>query len=126
MARVTSKVPKLKQVIVLRKDLNMSIGKACAQSAHASCAAVFQDTKDLNAWIHQGSKKVVLECKDEEELLSLVKQAQEAGLNFSLITDAGKTEFNNISTNTCIAIGPNKVEDIDKITKNLNLYKINA
>ena len=44
-----------------------------------------------------------------------------AGLNRSLIQDAGLTEFKGIPTLTCCAIGPNESEKIDLITGSLQL-----
>tara|TARA_Y100000310_G_C20530244_1_gene738066 strand:- start:128 stop:259 length:132 start_codon:yes stop_codon:yes gene_type:complete len=35
-----------------------------------------------------------------------------------MITDAGNTEFGGIPTNTAVAVGPAKSDEIDKITKN--------
>lgn len=42
--------------------------------------------------------------------------------NVFFITDVGRTEFNGVPTITALAIGPNKSEDIDKITGHLKLY----
>jgi len=38
-----------------------------------------------------------------------------------VIVDSGLTEFHGVKTKTCLAIGPNKKEDIDKITGSLKL-----
>jgi PTH2 family peptidyl-tRNA hydrolase len=72
-------------------------------------------------WLNGKFTKIAVSCKDEEELLSLYKQAKESNIPCSLITDAGLTEFKGVPTNTCIAIGPYWSEDIDKITKHLPL-----
>lgn len=123
----------IKQVIVMRKDLNMRKGKIAAQAAHASMAAIFnqayvKDGKleleysgDVKTWFEDKFTKICLGCNSEIELIRLYKKAKELGLNAALITDAGLTEFHGIPTNTCIAIGPNNSDDINKVTGNLKL-----
>ena len=54
----------------------------------------------------------------EEELLELFKKAKGLKLKAHIITDAGRTEFNGVPTKTALAIGPNKANEIDKITGN--------
>jgi PTH2 family peptidyl-tRNA hydrolase len=65
---------------------------------------------------------VCLQVDTEEQLMKVYDDAKEAGLTVHLITDSGVTEFSGEPTNTCLAIGPNKSEDIDKITGKLQLY----
>lgn len=137
-----------KQVIVMRKDLNMRKGKMVAQGAHASLKVILDmmtlssgfehmvtqgadgvakgyldihGGTALNDWIYGKFTKVCLGVDSEEELLEIVNQAQVAGLPCALITDAGLTEFNGVPTNTCCAIGPAWSEEIDAITGHLKL-----
>jgi len=119
----------MKQVILMRKDLKMRRGKEIAQGSHASMAFLLNgfamSSKNgiiLSQWLKGGQTKICLQIHSEEELLELHKQAIDAGLEANYITDAGRTEFNGIPTKTCLAIGPNKSEIIDKITGHLNLY----
>jgi len=114
----------MKQVIVIRKDLKMRRGKEIAQGAHAAMAFLIKGDftrANLNTWLHGGQTKICVSVDSEEELLEIYNNAKDAGLIVNIIIDAGRTEFNGIPTNTCIAIGPNKSEDIDKITKHLKL-----
>ena len=124
-----------KQVIVVRKDLHMRAGKIAAQVAHASMAAVLKDSKyigdtlqiqlnhdcALETWLNTRFTKICVYVNSEEELLALEKQAQEANIRHALITDCGLTEFNNIPTKTCIALGPDWPDNLDTITGNLPL-----
>jgi len=131
-----------KQVIVVRKDLNMSVGKTASQVAHASMKAIFQlgdispneDSQDvftlwvdrntaLESWFFGPFTKVVLYVESEKELMELYQKVQNDGLNVSVIKDCGKTEFDGVSTFTCIAIGPDYSSVIDKYTGNLKLLK---
>jgi PTH2 family peptidyl-tRNA hydrolase len=102
----------MKQVILIRKDLKMRRGKEIAQGSHASMAFI------LRNYVDEAANKI----DSEEELLELHKKALESGLEANYITDAGRTEFNGVPTKTCLAIGPNNSEYIDKITKHLKLY----
>lgn len=115
-----------KQVIVLRKDLNMRKGKMCAMAAHASLDAILRDGKlkknaDIDAWLEGRFTKICVSVDSEEELLEIYMKAKAQKLNCSLITDAGLTEFHGIPTKTAVAVGPGKPEAIDKITGNLKL-----
>lgn len=129
----------VKQVIVVRKDLKMRTGKAIAQGAHASTGGLLahlditDDGKSvsINAKISKGSpmyewiigrfKKITLYVNSEQELHDIANSAQEAGLHVTRIKDAGLTEFNGVTTFTCISIGPDFSSKIDKITGNLPL-----
>ena len=82
----------------------------------------YVDSLILNDWLEGGQTKICLQIHSEEELLELHQKALSANLEANFITDAGRTEFNGVPTKTCLAIGPNKAEDIDKITKHLKLY----
>lgn len=130
-----------KQVIVVRKDLKMKIGKTAAQCCHASMAVFFNRieninsypdgsryeiiidpiTHEMNEWIKGSFTKVVLAVNSEQELIDIYEAAKKVNLPCSLITDNGTTVFNGVPTKTCAAIGPAKLEDIDKITGDLKL-----
>lgn len=131
---------KIKQVLVVRKDLNMRKGKMTAQGAHGSMAAVFPReqanispnpdgthtvsftlTDQQLHWYQTFSVKIVVGVSSEEELLAVHAAAQKAGLPCSLIQDAGLTEFGGVPTYTCVGIGPAPAELIDPITGQLPL-----
>ena len=110
-----------KQVILIRKDLKLPIGKACAQSAHASVEAVLRSNKDVvKKWHLEGMMKVVLKVEDEKELLKYNQIAKDAGVVTAVIQDAGLTVVKP-GTRTCLAIGPDKEDKIDLITSDLKL-----
>ena len=122
-----------KQVIVLRKDLNMRKGKMVAQGAHASMAAILNyGEKDeivftlvldekIKPWLTGRFKKICVSVNSEEELLDIHRQAKEAGIITALITDSGLTEFGGVPTHTAVAVGPDLEGKIDLITKHLSL-----
>ena len=111
----------LKQVIIIRQDLKLPKGKACAQCSHASVDAVLKsDSSMVKAWRQEGMAKIVVKVKDEKELVKLFQKAKDAGLPASLISDAGKTVIAP-GTKTCVGIGPADEDDIDAITGELSL-----
>jgi len=116
----------IKQVIVLRADLNMSKGKLCAQACHACLAsyleALKKDKEVVNEWLKEGQKKIILKVDSLKELLNLYEKAKQKGLPCAVIRDAGLTELEP-GTITCLGIGPDLEEKIDKITGHLKLLK---
>jgi PTH2 family peptidyl-tRNA hydrolase len=113
----------LKQMIVIRKDLKMSTGKTVAQGAHASMKALLENWEhpNIKQWLAGPFAKIAVTVDSEEELFAVMNKAKSAGLITTLITDAGRTEFNGVPTNTCIAVGPASNEDLAPITGHLTL-----
>jgi len=130
--------PQYKQVIVIRKDLNMRKGKMAAQAAHAvlGCALGSDISEDIlltgcwglrdywslkeQAWLAQGMAKIVVGVDTEAELEKLIAEARKADIKVFKVTDAGRTEFKG-PTVTCAAFGPEEVSVMDKITGHLKL-----
>jgi peptidyl-tRNA hydrolase, PTH2 family len=137
-----------KQVIILRKDLNMRKGKMVAQGAHASVAAFWDaeaivDEHDplrlagmleerewiarLQDAIFQWSDpvhtfvKICVGVDTEQELQEIYDKAVAAKLPAVLIVDKGLTEFGGVPTKTAVGIGPAWDEDIDPLTGHLKL-----
>ncbi len=110
-----------KQVILIRQDLKLPKGKACAQCSHASVEAVFKSSEELvKAWRKEGMAKIVLKVQDQKELIKYFQAAKDEGITASLITDAGHTVVAP-GTKTCVGIGPDTEERIDKLTNTLKL-----
>ncbi len=114
----------IKQVIVLRSDLDMSKGKLVAQGAHASLMSYFktekQDKTIAEEWLETGEKKIVLKVNDEESLIKLFKAFEFKKIPCALVTDAGLTEIPP-GSKTALGIGPWKSNEIDFITDKLKL-----
>src|ERR1051325_802982 len=107
----------VKQVIVVRHDLQMNKGKFAVQAAHASLAAAKKASDDwLVAWDEEGSCKICLQANDLVHLFEINNAAKKTGLPVALITDAGVTCFEGKPVTTCLAIGPADAKEIDKIT----------
>lgn len=126
----------IKQVIVMRKDLNMRKGKMVAQGAHASshvcCSLAYlsaftslgdYDTKQVCSylkWMRDGHTKICVSVDGEKELFDAYNKAVSLDIPCYLVLDKGLTEFGE-PTHTCCAIGPAESEEIDKITGSLKL-----
>ena len=129
---------KVKQVIVIRTDLRNSnghkvrTGKLIAQACHASIAFLTSLIREYHAetipltkaqseWIHGSFFKVCVGVDAEQELLDIRDKAVSMGIECNLIEDQGHTEFNNVPTNTCLALGPDYSSKLDPITGHLKL-----
>ena len=111
-----------KQAILVRKDLKMSKGKTAVQVAHGAVEAVLKSRKsNISKWRLFGQKKICLKVNSEKELYKNNQVAKDLGLKTALIKDAGRTELKP-GTITVLAIGPDKEEKINKMTKDLELF----
>jgi PTH2 family peptidyl-tRNA hydrolase len=87
----------LKQVIIIRKDLEWGRGKLAAHVAHASLEAAFQvDRETLEKWRKEGAKKVVLKVKDLKELREIEKKLKKEKISYVKISDAGLTQLKKV------------------------------
>jgi peptidyl-tRNA hydrolase, PTH2 family len=124
----------IKQVIVVRRDVNMRKGKLATQVAHASMKFILDNNESERAdellvklsnvealWITGPFTKVVVGCDSEDDLKRLIARAEIDGIEVHTVIDSGATEFHGVPTLTCAAFGPDKSEVIDEITGHLKL-----
>jgi PTH2 family peptidyl-tRNA hydrolase len=137
------------QYIVVRKDLDMPVGKLCSQVAHASLGVMLErkqfyvfsnpkdislnspdmkirnvtliDTKESRSWFEGRFVKLVVYVKSEQKLLNLSKKLDDLGITNKLIYDAGRTIFNGETTLTCMGIEPIYRDNVPKCLKVLRL-----
>jgi len=116
-------VERLKQVIVVRKDLGMRKGKMCAQVAHASGKIIdkYYFNWRVRTWMHNDYTKVVVGCDGLDDLYDIQDKCFERYVLSYMVTDKGYTEFDGELTPTCIAVGPDIVDIIDNICKDYKL-----
>jgi len=133
-----------KIVFVVRKELNMRKGKMIAQGGHAANLALFnpegsklsfKDNKiiidynnckrnnfeKIKSYLDDRITKIVTYTKSLEEFNEVKLKAENAGLEVSVVTDAGCTEFNGVPTITIMAIGPDYFDKFEGITSHLPL-----
>lgn len=113
----------IKQVIVVRDDLELSRGKLAVQVAHASILGFLRsDREKRDRWLREGQKKIVLRVKNLEELLAIRDKAEREKIPTAIVEDAGLTEIPP-GTITAVVLGPDEERKIDKITGNLPLLR---
>lgn len=129
-----------KQLIIARRDLNMSPGKLAAQVSHASIAFLLEklywgskevdglmyhigislDRDLFHNWIAEAETKVVCRAKNKNDLLKAVAMAKELGWeenkDYWLIYDACRTELEREGTLTCIGFRPMEAEEIEEVS----------
>ena len=114
----------MKMVLAVRTDLKMGKGKIAAQCSHAAVAAYKKAKKKcpsiLKKWENEGSRKIAVKVKEEDDLITLMAQAQSVDLVTALIRDAGRTQI-EAGSKTVIAVGPGPEDLIDKVTGHLSL-----
>jgi peptidyl-tRNA hydrolase, PTH2 family len=114
----------IKQVILIRSDLDMNKGKMVAQGAHASLMSYFEaekmDKAIVKQWLDMGEKKIVLKVGDEEALTKLYKAFQFKKVPCALVSDAGLTQLPP-GTKTALGIGPWISSEIDQFTQGFKL-----
>lgn len=117
-----------KQVLVVRKDLKMGVGKIAAQCSHAALGSVETVRQGgdgvymswLDAWLGTGCAKIVVSCASEEELLKLEGACLESCVPCFVVRDAGRTQLPS-GTATVLAVGPGPRSKVDTITGKLKL-----
>lgn len=130
----------VKQVIIVRTDLSMSLGKVFSQICHASMkflADKVREQFDANPgdrkitiefdeaeylWLSTKFTKIALAVSSEEELISIKQKLEENGIPVVLIVDDGTTTFHGQPTATCLGVGPAFADEIDRVTRHLKLF----
>lgn len=140
----------VKQYIIVRTDLPMNAGKVAAQASHACMKVFFDKmtfqeklgmspctpgssdeehisgtysfkvTYEEQKWIEGNFTKITKKVKNENQLLKVYNAAKEAGLNVSLIKDAGLYGLEG-ENYTCIAVGPNYIDKCEPVVGKLQL-----
>ena len=128
----------IKQVIVVRTDLNMRKGKMCAQAAHASMEFLRDRLGDWHQlinrhlkgnvrlrpvefeWLTGDRTKVVVQGRDLRHLIELQATCKLTNVLSYMMVDQGRTDVEP-GTTTALAIGPAESEFIDRITGDLPL-----
>ena len=114
----------IKQVIIVRTDIEMGKGKLAAQVAHASLMSYFEAERASKAiteeWLGTGEKKIVLKVSSDEALLKLYNAFKFKDIPCALVSDAGLTELPQ-GTKTALGIGPWRASEIDQFTSALKL-----
>lgn len=113
-----------KMVVVVRGELRLTPGKAAVQVAHAAVLLVRWSerhaSKELDAWLAGGQRKVALQVATLHELEEIERQARAARIPTAWVEDAGYTEVPP-GTRTCLGLGPAPDSVLDPVTGALDL-----
>ncbi len=113
----------IKQVIVVRTDLDMGKGKIAAQVGHACVLGAEHVRKSNPDWFKEwwrGQEKIVVKVTSLKELEEIKEHAFSLNVPCSEVTDAGHTQIEP-GTTTCVSLGPAPEDLVDKISGNLKL-----
>ncbi|KAM3688700.1 hypothetical protein ACJW31_10G170400 [Castanea mollissima] len=114
----------LKMVLVVRQDLKMKSGKIASQCAHAATgmyAELMQSHRSLlRQWEQCGQPKIVVTCRNQQEMNKLMEAAENIGLPTFVVADAGRTQVLS-GSKTVLAVGPGPKESVDSVTGKLSL-----
>ncbi len=113
----------MKQVIVVRIDLDMGKGKIAAQVGHACVLGAEHVRKSNPDWFKEwwsGQEKIVVKVTSLKELEEIKEHAFSLNVPCSEVTDAGHTQIEP-GTTTCVSLGPAPEDLVDKISGNLKL-----
>ncbi|XP_071696162.1 uncharacterized protein [Rutidosis leptorrhynchoides] len=109
----------LKMVLVVRQDLKMGQGKIASQCAHAATglySELMQSHRNLlHRWEQCGQAKIVVTCKNQQEMNKLQEVAEGIGLPTYVVADAGRTQV-SAGSKTVLAIGPGYKSIVDSVT----------
>ncbi|KAJ9183523.1 hypothetical protein P3X46_007366 [Hevea brasiliensis] len=114
----------LKMVLVVRQDLKMGAGKIASQCAHAATGMYSELMRSertlLSRWEQCGQPKIVVTCRNEQEMNKLEEAADSIGLPTFVVADAGRTQV-SAGSKTVLAIGPGSKASVDSVTGKLRL-----
>ncbi|KAG5562530.1 hypothetical protein RHGRI_005306 [Rhododendron griersonianum] len=109
----------LKMVLVVRQDLKMGAGKIASQCAHAATGLyselVHSQRSLLRQWELCGQPKIVVTCKNQQEMNKLKEAAEGIGLPTFVVADAGRTQV-SAGSKTVLAVGPGSKASVDSVT----------
>ncbi|EEF45850.1 peptidyl-tRNA hydrolase 2, mitochondrial isoform X1 [Ricinus communis] len=116
--------PELKMVLVVRQDLKMGAGKIASQCAHAATGMYSELMQSqqllLSRWEQCGQPKIVVTCRNQQEMNKLQEAADSIGLPTFVVADAGRTQV-LAGSKTVLAIGPGSKASVDAVTGKLRL-----
>jgi len=88
-------------VLVVRQDLKMGAGKIASQCAHAATgmyAELMSSNRGLlRQWEQLGQAKIVLTCKNQQEMNRLKETAEHQGIPTFIVADAGRTQVHSVN-----------------------------
>lgn len=139
-----------KQVLIVRRDLNLPTGELVVQVTHAAARALMKaiskegrvdqlrtDSEDwvyleapegqdspLTDWFQSDMAKIYASVDSEEALLELDRRAREAGVTTALIQEDGLTEFPGMPIYTALGFEPLEASRADAFVEGLPRFSL--
>ncbi|KAI5055072.1 hypothetical protein GOP47_0030217 [Adiantum capillus-veneris] len=102
----------------------MGSGKIASQCAHAAVGIyeeLMQSQRQLLLnWEQCGQPKIVVTCKNQQEMNDLRAKAKKTGLPTFTVADAGRTQV-AAGSKTVLVVGPGPKTAVDAVTRHLRL-----
>jgi len=122
----------IKQIIVIRKDLNLKKAKLAAYVAHISMKFLL-DNNEANrgdeftiklspeeaVWLREGSTPIVFGINSEDALRDMMFKAELDGIETYPLFVQDQNEFSGDNTLVCAAFGPASSQDLSGIMNKL-------
>ncbi len=122
----------MKQVIVVRKDLDLKKGKLAAYVAHVSMRFLLDNNEadrgdeftiklspEEAVWIREGSTRVIYTVNSEDALRDLLFRAEIDGIESYPLQVQSPDEFSGDKTLVCAAFGPASSDELSRLVGKL-------
>lgn len=122
----------IKQVIVVRKDLNLKKTELAAQVATASMGFLLENNEsersdEINVklsneealWLNGSYEKIIVGVDSEKDLKDLIFKAELEGIGVYPVLGKYKGKFDDDSVLMCAALGPDDSKIIGNVTGHL-------
>jgi PTH2 family peptidyl-tRNA hydrolase len=110
--------------LIVRGDIEMSIGKGMAQAGHAFVGVVEAARRaghpGLEAYLAGQQGKIAMKAKNAHAIERAAQECRALGLPVCVVTDAGRTEFSE-PTLTCMAVGPVSRSGLPRFVQRMQL-----
>lgn len=114
----------LKMWLAVRTDLNMSLGKACAQAGHAyghlHLIAQQQAPSLFVQYLEDATPKITVRVDGETALRRVQDEAKAADIPSYIVHDAGRSELEPNTATVC-AFGPAYHDELPPFLKRMRL-----
>lgn len=118
----------VKQVIVVRKDINIKKGRLAAYVAEASILFLVENNEsdrhdelaiklnpEESIWLREGRSRIVLGINSGDGLRDLLLKAELDGVEAHPLIVQDRSEFDGDRTLVCASFGPASSQDLSKI-----------
>jgi PTH2 family peptidyl-tRNA hydrolase len=122
----------IKQVIVVRKDLNLKKSKLAAYVSHASMKFLLENNESERGdeftiklspeeavWLKEGSSPLIFGINSETALRDMLFRAELDGIEVYPLFVESKEDFGGEKTLVCAAFGPSSFGEFTKIVSKL-------